>query len=257
MKLSIITINKNNASGLEKTIESVCCQTFKDYEYIVIDGDSSDNSVEVIKRYSESIHYWTSEPDNGMYQAMNKGIKKSTGEYLIFMNSGDCFATSNTLEKVFEQKRDADLVAGNILLEGRFSKIRKSYPDKITFYYLSVNAIWHQATFFKKNLFEEIGMYDENFRIASDWKFILLALVKYNKSIEFIDMDIALMDTCGISNTKQAIPTMEMERDNTIKEYFPYFYDDYKELYKLKRFSFERVKIHIRWRLQHFLYKKC
>ena len=98
MKYSIITVNYNNKEGLRKTIESVISQTFRDFEYIVIDGGSSDGSAELLKEYSDKITYWVSEPDKGIYNGMNKGIAKATGDYLNFMNSGDCFYDQQVLK---------------------------------------------------------------------------------------------------------------------------------------------------------------
>ena len=97
MKYSIITVNFNNKEGLRKTIESVIHQTFHDFEFIVIDGGSTDGSADVLKEYHTQIDYWVSEPDGGIYQGMNKGIKKATGDYLNFMNSGDCFFAVDVL----------------------------------------------------------------------------------------------------------------------------------------------------------------
>lgn len=101
MKLSIITVNYNDAKGLQRTIESVLCQTFHDYEFIVIDGGSTDGSVEVIKRYEKYIDYWVSEQDGGIYPGMNKGLRQAKGEYVNFMNGGDCYHSSDVLEKIF------------------------------------------------------------------------------------------------------------------------------------------------------------
>ena len=98
MKYSIITVNLNNACGLEDTIISVFNQTCHDYEFLIIDGGSTDNSRTIIEQYQNQINYWVSEPDNGIFNAMNKGIKASRGEYLIFMNSGDCFYNGKVLE---------------------------------------------------------------------------------------------------------------------------------------------------------------
>jgi glycosyltransferase involved in cell wall biosynthesis len=103
VKLSIITINKDNARGLEKTIQSVMGQTYNDFEYIVIDGASSDDSVDIIKRYADRMTYWVSEPDTGIYNAMNKGIRKAQGEYCLFLNSGDVLINSNSLKDAFEE----------------------------------------------------------------------------------------------------------------------------------------------------------
>ena len=101
MKYSIITINLNNSAGLRKTIESVVNQTFQDFEYIIIDGGSTDGSVDIIKEYSSRIDYWVSEPDRGIYNAMNKGIVQAHGDYINFMNSGDCFSKNTILEEIY------------------------------------------------------------------------------------------------------------------------------------------------------------
>ena len=97
MKYSIITVNFNNKEGLLKTIESVIHQTFRDFEFIIIDGGSTDGSVDVLKEYSSQINYWVSEPDGGIYQGMNKGLRQAKGDYVNFMNSGDCFYSASVL----------------------------------------------------------------------------------------------------------------------------------------------------------------
>jgi glycosyltransferase involved in cell wall biosynthesis len=255
MKLSIITINLNNAVGLEKTILSVICQKFTDYEYIVIDGNSTDNSVEIIEKYSDRIHYWVSEPDTGIYNAMNKGIRKASGEYVIFMNSGDRFINEQTLLNVFSKEHNSDLLIGSIILDGNLFKEKKTVSRKITFYYFLSEFIWHQATFTKRSLFYEIGFYDEQLKISSDWKYALLALVKYNRSFEILDEEIALMETKGISGSNGANVLIKKEHDETIRNYFPYFYEDYKELYRLKRFTILRLKRHVIWRLRKIIYR--
>jgi glycosyltransferase involved in cell wall biosynthesis len=112
MKYSIITVNFNNKEGLRKTIESVIHQTFRDYEFIVIDGGSTDGSTDILREYDTHINYWVSEPDGGIYQGMNKGIKIAAGEYLNFMNSGDCFYDPDILEKVSRYKSEADFIVG-------------------------------------------------------------------------------------------------------------------------------------------------
>jgi glycosyltransferase involved in cell wall biosynthesis len=254
MKLSIITVNKNNADGLEKTIQSVICQKFTDYEYIIIDGNSTDNSVNVIKKYSDSIHYWISEPDTGIYNAMNKGIKIATGEYVILMNSGDRFVDKNTLFHVFSKEHTADLLVGNIIMEWKRFNERRSCPSKITFYhFFAGDTLHHQATFTKRALFDEIGLYDEELEICSDWKFALFAIAKYNKSLEKLNEDIALRDVNGISNSEKFTSLLKKEHEETLQKDFPYFYDDYKELYLLKRFTFHRLKKHIKWRLRKII----
>ena len=98
MKVSVITISYNAVSVIEDTIQSVLNQSYKDIEYIIIDGGSTDGTVDIIKKYQDKINYWVSEPDNGIYDAMNKGIDKATGEWINFMNAGDYFHSNLTLE---------------------------------------------------------------------------------------------------------------------------------------------------------------
>lgn len=150
MKLSIITVNRNNTEGLRKTIESVVSQTYTDFEYIIIDGASTDGSVDIIKEYADRITYWVSEPDNGIYNAMNKGILKAKGEYLQFLNSGDWLTNNDVLKYVFDLRRDEDVLYGDEFLFYNINKIvRKAYPQKLTFYDLFVGSISHEGSFYK------------------------------------------------------------------------------------------------------------
>jgi glycosyltransferase involved in cell wall biosynthesis len=255
MKLSIITINLNNTDGLEKTIQSVICQKYTDYEYIIIDGNSTDNSVEIIKKHSDHIHYWISEPDTGIYNAMNKGIKKANGEYIIFMNSGDCFINSDTLLNVFSKEHTADLIVGSIIKNWKRWKERKSFPDKITLYnILKTGNIPHQSTFVKKYLFDKLGYYDES-KLSADWIFAFLAIFKYGKSVEKLNEDIALMDISGICHTQEGTIRMRRETQEAVIANFPYFYEDYKELCRFKQYTFTNLKRHIKWRIQNFIHK--
>ena len=136
MKFSIITINLNNKAGLTKTIESVILQTYTDFEYIVIDGDSMDGSKAVIQQYQDKIDYWVSEPDTGIYQAMNKGIKVAQGEFLLFLNSGDCLVSDKILEAVAESIMvpfRADIYSGDLYLNNRKTDKLIESPTEVTF----------------------------------------------------------------------------------------------------------------------------
>lgn len=124
MKLSIITINYNNRDGLQHTIESVINQTSHEFEYIIIDGGSTDGSVDIIKQYTNQIDYWVSEPDRGIYHAMNKGIDIAKGEYCIFMNSGDLFHNTSSIKDSINHLDGTDIVNGNTF----FPHGELSYP---------------------------------------------------------------------------------------------------------------------------------
>ena len=178
MKLSIITINLNNCDGLQRTIDSVVSQTFKDFEWIVIDGGSSDGSRELIERYAEHFAYWVSEPDSGVYNAMNKGIREAKGEYLLMLNSGDCLVEDGTVETVVRYLDGTDIVQGNVLdnQNGDWSKNRGYGRSELTFRDIYQGHFLHQASFIRKDLHERYGLYDETWRIAGDTVFFLKAL---------------------------------------------------------------------------------
>ena len=135
MKLSIITINYNNACDLKQTIQSVIEQTWGDFEYLIIDGGSTDSSLEIIKQYQNQIDYWVSEPDKGVFHAMNKGIEQSSGEYLLMLNSGDCLANNKVLEKVFDLNfYTEDILAGDVFRAAHGKIFEKSYfPAAVSF----------------------------------------------------------------------------------------------------------------------------
>lgn len=196
MKLSIITINYNNRDGLRKTIESVVNQTWRDFEYIIIDGGSKDGSVEVIKEFADRIDYWVSEPDKGIYDAMNKGIDKATGEYCLFMNSGDTIYETMTLEKVYARIDGADIICGTTITN---QGVIWAAPTNISFRFLYETTINHQSTFTRSEILKR-HKYDTSYKIVSDWKFLLECLIINNGSYKSINQPIALYDTCGISS---------------------------------------------------------
>ena len=205
-KLSIITINYNNCDGLLKTIKSIVNQTWKDFEYIVIDGGSTDGSVEVIKEYADRINYWVSEPDKGIYNALNKGVAVATGEYCNFMNSGDCFCEDTTLEKVFAVNSLSDLICGNTLIPD----YTKKAPSEITFQFLLNFAICHQCAFIRTTLMKKYG-YDEKYKIVADRKFFVQALLLDNCKYEAIDVDVVSYDVTGFSAVNALASRVEYE----------------------------------------------
>ena len=166
-KISVITINYNEKEGLRKTIQSVVGQTYADIEYIVIDGGSTDGSKELIETYQDKIHYWISEPDSGIYNAMNKGIRAATGDYLLFMNSGDCFFEQDTVSKAEKlMVDDYGIYYGDLIY---FNKRKKKYedwifPNKLSLGFFIENSLPHQGSFIKRSLFESISMYNENLK---------------------------------------------------------------------------------------------
>lgn len=229
MRLSVITVNLNNHAGLEKTIKSVVVQSFADFEYIVIDGGSTDGSVEVIKEYSSRVTYWVSEADRGIYNAMNKGIKEACGDYCLFLNSGDRFYDKDVLTKVFQTGFSEDIVYGIQLRECDGNIIEDPCLDLpyLTFGTLKKSHIPHQCTFIKRKLFESVGMYNEENRVVSDWEFIMLALFKHDCSIRRIYLPITVYDTGGISSNRDKT-SQNTERARALRTHFPLIIRDYE-----------------------------
>ena len=233
-KLSIITINYNNSKGLAKTIETVLEQTFEDYEYIIIDGGSTDGSVDIIKAHADKITYWVSEKDAGVYNAMNKGIVKATGEYCYFLNSGDYLWKRDVLEKVFKESNSEDIVYGN-MINGKILQVNHG-PHPLTFYDLFIHTIYHQSAFIKKALFDKIGLYSEHFKVISDWEFFVKAICIEHCSYCYVNIDIALYEVGGLSF--QDHESNERDRHIVLKQLFPFYYDDYQYLKKFRQSNF-------------------
>ncbi len=222
-KLSIITINYNDSAGLQKTLDSIALQTFTEYESIVIDGGSNDESISVIKSFINSgikSYKWISEPDNGIYNAMNKGIQKANGEYCFFLNSGDYLINTTVLERVFSFKPTCDVVYGNLVVhfKGKFEGISKG-KDTLTLLDLYSSVIKHQASFIKRELFDRFGYYDESLKIVADWAFFLKAIGFNNATFQYINIDIACFDNNGFSNNNPEL--CKAERRKVLDEYMP------------------------------------
>ncbi len=239
MKLSIITINLNNYSGLEKTITSVINQDYQQYEYIVIDGGSTDGSKELLEKYCKKINYCVSETDHGIYSAMNKGIKKATGEYCLFVNSGDVLYNSNVLTDIVNQNLKADIITGNAFVNRNNKKPQLvKAPENISFYTFFQHTILHQATLIRISLFKKVGYYNENLRIVADWEFFIKALFLNHLSYKAINVTISVFDNSGISSQTENFHISLRERDEVLQKYFPYFINDYQLLQPHSTFIF-------------------
>lgn len=227
MKYSIITINYNNKEGLEKTILSVLGQTYKDLEYIIIDGGSTDGSVDVIKKYADRLDYWISEPDKGIYNAMNKGIMQAKGDYLNFMNSGDTFFSSTVVEDITRMNLSEDIITGGYYNQEKDIK-HIIHPQEVTLLTMFKNTFNHQATFYKRKLFAK-RLYDESYVIQSDAKFNYLSIIYDNCSVRIIDYVIAVYDLNGISSKLEIV---DKEWERLLAELFPpRILKDYKNMY--------------------------
>lgn len=258
MKLTIITINYNNAEGLRKTIQSVLGQSFKDYEYIIIDGASTDGSINIIKQYSDKINYWMSEKDKGVYNAMNKGIRQAKGDFLLMLNSGDFLINSEVLNEVFSNDIEScDILYGNI--EWRNKDLFHSLyqpPDDLTLQFFFTKSLAHQASFIKRSAHQIVGAYDEGMKICADWNFFILAAGKYNLKFRHLSLIVSVGNTNGMSWDGVNYYTIQRERLSVIKKHFPSYLHTFKKFKKVNDPGFvNRLRIIKKTFLKKYLLK--
>lgn len=194
MKISVVTVCYNAAGVLEETMLSVLNQTYKDIEYIIVDGGSTDGTVDIIKKYADRIAYWVSEPDKGIYDAMNKGTKLATGNFLIFLGAGDLFYTTNVIKNVVEQIKNPNVAYyGNVIFKG----VGKKYLGKFNKIKWATTNISHQAIFYPKQVYR-IYVYNTIYRVYADYAYNL-NLLKEKVKFVYIDEVITLYDMTGFS----------------------------------------------------------
>ena len=236
MTLTIITINRNNLNGLEKTVQSVAAQTTADFEYVVVDGGSTDGSVETVRQMSTRLGdrmKWVSEPDKGIYDAMNKGIAMASGDYVQFLNSGDCLASADVTARMLralEQDGSPSILYGNMIKEMPDGKRRRDVGfagEEITLLNFYIGTLNHSSAYIRRNLFERYGLYDDTLKIDSDWKWYLKAIVLGDEKPVYTDIDVTLFDMTGISETNKDLA--KKERMQVLEECIPAtILDDYK-----------------------------
>ena len=312
MLLSIITINYNNAEGLRKTLASVASQTYAEIEHIIIDGGSTDESVEILRAYPQPLPkrrgeitedkfstqnpahkvQWISEKDKGIYNAMNKGIRMATGDYIQILNSGDILAAPDVTERMMaaleaqqvkgerleakgEENGKADTPASTLytlhstpteasspirncpaIFYGNMIKVnaagevvgRSGYTEYSLrqFYSSTLN---HDCAYIRKDLFEEYGLYDENLKIVSDWKWYLQTIGLGRVKPEYVDIDVTIFDDGGISETNLAL--RYKERRQVLEELLPpaVLWD-----YDTHAFEMEQMNRLRRWKLYPIVY---
>lgn len=224
MRLSIITINYNNAEGLRQTLASVAMQTCHDIEHIVIDGDSTDGSVDIINEYvNPCMMYdvlWVSEKDKGIYDAMNKGVKKANGDYLYFLNSGDVLADEKVIEGLMRQLGDADIVVGRVNCVSNGDIVGQTpllSETDMSMYQMYLHGINHQSAIIRRSIQLE-HLYDATLKIGADWKFFVEAIVLGGAKVKFVDSIFANYDVSGVSsNTAQ----LRQEREKILADILP------------------------------------
>lgn len=279
MILTIITINRNNAAGLERTMQSVAAQTRTDFEYVVVDGASTDGSQDVILEQAASFGErikLISEPDGGIYSAMNKGIRMATGDYVQFLNSGDCLVSKDVVSRLLaalEENRFPSILYGNMLKNlstGQLFRDRCFAGKEITLLGMFHGCLNHSPAYIRRSLFSKYGEYAEELRICSDWKWYMKAIVLGEEIPCYIDIDVSLFDMNGISESNKDL--LNNERTTLLQEMIPHgilsdynkWYDDIMILSRIKRYPLfykavkllERLLFKIEKRNKEYLYNE-
>jgi len=231
MKVSIITICRNEKL-IEETCRSVDAQKFDDFEWLVIDGASTDGTLEVLNRYRRRMSFFVSEPDGGIYEAMNKGIKEANGEYLLFLNGGDALADPLVLARLFKFEADNPLLAplkpkllGDIVFGEVISRETGFLPwpiipmgrRRLGLAYFKIYSLPHQATFIRKSLFEKIGLYDTSYKLTGDYEWFMRAILYWRASYEYVPMVVSICNFEGLS--AKALPASYVEHNRAYRKY--------------------------------------
>lgn len=232
MLISIITINYNDLEGLKKTMSSVLEQTYTSIEYIIIDGGSADGSREYIKHFQQDLDYWVSEPDQGIYHAMNKGIDRATGDYLLFLNSGDWLFNKFVIETFVGFKPIEDIVYGNPLMQDGNKWRKLKMPIEMNIIVALTHTLSHQSEFYKRSLFSQDFRYDTSYKVVSDWILTNNAIIFKKCTTRYIDLVVCYFEDPGISSDLNLRST---ERKRYLRENFdPLFLELLKKYQRLQ-----------------------
>lgn len=217
LKLSVITICYNEPR-VEATIKSVLNQTFQDFEWIVIDGGSFQETIDIFNKYKSRINIFISEPDSGIYNAMNKGIKLAHGEYLLFLNAGDTFYDNKVLSRFVKDKSKKDIIYANRYRVKNGKAPR--YPNVLDKNFWIVNTLAHQATLIKRDLFDKYGLYNENYKIVSDYEKWIEFIYVNKCSYKHLNFTGCYFDDNGISESEEYNELHKAERNSVMRKYW-------------------------------------
>ena len=221
-KISVVTIVYNDVNNIEATILSVLLQDYPNIEYIVIDGGSTDGTVNIIEKYSNKIRYWISERDNGIYDAMNKGIKQATGEWINFMNSGDRFYNKNSISDVFKKclSDSVDVVYGYQIHNFSYGQYVRKRIDLS--FFSSLMPIGHASSFVKMDIMKEY-MFDTSFKVAADYNFFYNLFITDHK-FYFVEVIVSVFEASnGISSKNEILTLKETSIINGSYKSFSYY----------------------------------
>lgn len=264
MKLSIITINYNNASGLRKTLESVGAQTCQELEHVIVDGGSTDGSRELIEQYADTAKYpikWVSEPDAGIYNAMNKGIRMATSEYIEILNSADWLYDDKVVEKMLqalEEKQYPDIMYGNMIKlypnGNRVDTCGSNLYTPKSFLYFYKGTLNHNCAYIRRSLFDKYGLYDEQMKICSDWKWYVDAIALGDVVPMYVNINVTYFDMNGVSESggKNA-DLIQKERREHLENVLPKtILNDYDQ-FAFPVLQYQRLKKYHLWGLVYFI----
>lgn len=277
MKLSIITINYNNAEGLRKTLASVASQTYANIEHIIVDGASTDGSVDVIKEYENQLNIthstihllWSSEPDNGIYNAMNRGIRKATGEYVQILNSGDLLAAPDVTERMMAALHPTSNIQHQTSISILYGNMLKSYDGKTiisrdtcggkmytpeSFLYFYKGTLNHDCAYIRRDLFEKYGLYNEDMKICSDWEWYVRAIVLGGEKPIYTNIDVTIFDMNGVSESHgKNAELIKKERREYLESILPpAMLRDYDQ-FAFPLLQYQRLKKYHLWGIVHFI----
>ena len=270
MLLSIITINYNNAQGLKRTLASITSQTYIDFEHVIIDGGSSDGSKDIIEEYANDASYpvsWVSERDNGIYHAMNKGIKRALGEYIQILNSGDCLASDDVVEEMLKALNEVNvkesvhvpIFYGNMLKDYRNGNVKKDTCgfDNYTpssFLYFYKGTLNHDCAYIRRDLFDKYGYYNEQMKICSDWEWYVRVIVIGGEKTIYTNIDVTIFDMGGISeNGGVNKDLIKKERRGYLESIlYPSVLNDY-DIYSFPMTQYNRLKKYHLWCIVYFV----
>lgn len=239
-RISIITINYNNCSKLIKTAESVIRQQYKKTEYIIVDGGSTDGSRDYINSIKDKLAFAISEPDRGIYNAMNKGWKLASGDYCIFLNSGDFFFNDTVLSNVAEyidNSEYADIYYGNIMAFDKEVRFESIFNEPLSLYYFYSKFLPHPATFFNKKILIKLNGFNEKYKIISDWIFFVEAFLQKAK-FHYIDEIISEFEMNGLSSNNDLAGK---ERDKVFNDELNILKEDFNNFSRLRHYDTSRL----------------
>ncbi|MBN1679721.1 MAG: glycosyltransferase [Anaerolineae bacterium] len=209
--VSVVTVCLNAADTLENTIQSVVSQTYPNLDYIIIDGESSDGTVPIIQRYAHNVSFWISEPDRGLYDAMNKAIQYVHGDYVVFLNADDVFAAPDTVETMInraEKQPSSQLIFGDVLVKFPDKTLYKKQASPVSKWRLwKGNPVCHQSLFAHRSVFDAVGLFDTSMPVAADWDWLARAIVQAGCSAIHLPIPVCVFNAGGVSSNRNAYET--------------------------------------------------